>query len=452
MIGIQGGFAMNHNLLFSSEQDVRFGKVLRFILPTYLTSLFNTLYTIVDGIFVSQYVGTNALAAINIVYPIVNILTGIALVFATGGSAKAAISIGADNLDRAGQEFTLSALFSLVIGIVASIVMFLFLPQILLFLGATEPTMPDCKVYAVIWLIGVPVVIGKEFFTYFVRADGSPGYSFFLAVSGGVANIVLDYLLIARFGMGVLGAGLATILGLAISFALGIIYFLRFKKNLHLVRKHLNVTIGLKCAINGSSEFVDQLAIAITTVVFNRTALSFAGENGIAAVSIIMYLQFLFIGVYFGYSMGIAPLLSYSYGNSCYAICRKLEDYSYRFFVMAPPIMYALAFFFAPFMVSFFTQPETDVFSLALSGMRLYGIGYLFTGFNIFTAIRLTAYGKGHLSAVITSLRSFALLILFLYLLPMVWGMTGLWLAMPAAELLTLLVSFYLSSKVSLDK
>lgn len=440
---------MQNLTIFLSEKNIRFGKVLRFILPTYLTSLFNTLYTIVDGIFVSQYVGTNALAAINIVYPIVNILTGIALVFATGGSAMAAISIGGGQNERARQEFTLSMLLSLVVGTIVSITMFLFLPQLLAFLGATEPTMADCRIYAAIWLAGIPVVVGKELFTYFIRADGAPGYSFFLAVAGGVSNIMLDYLLVARMKMGVLGAGLATILGLAISFALGVFYFLRNKKHLCLTRKNLKLGTGLRCAINGCSEFIDQLAIAITTVVFNRTALALAGEDGIAAVSIIMYLQFLFIGVYFGYSMGIAPLLSYAYGNGKEEICKRLERYSYRFFAAAPPVMYALAFFSAPLAVSFFTSPKTEVYFLALSGMRLYGIGYLFSGLNIFTAIRLTAYGKGHFSSIITFLRSFGLLLLFLFLLPIIGGMNGLWLAMPASELLTLFVSLKINSSVS---
>lgn len=440
---------MESKVIYSSVKSVRFGKVLWFILPTYLTSLFNTLYTIVDGIFVSQYVGTNALAAINIVYPIVNILTGIALIFAAGGSAMAAISIGANNEERAGQEFTLCMVLSIGVGTAVSLLMFLFLPELLAFLGATKPTMSDCKVYAVIWLAGIPAVIGKELFTYFIRADGSPGYSFLLAVAGGVTNIVLDYVFIARMGMGVLGAGLATILGLTFSFFLGLLYFLRYKKYLHPVWKNLQLRIGLKCAVNGSSEFIDQLAIAITTIVFNRTALALVGENGIAAVSIIMYLQFLFIGVYFGYSMGIAPLLSYAFGNSDRAICKKLERYSYRFFALAPVLMYALSYISAPLAVSFFASPKTEVYSLALSGMRLYGVGYLFSGLNIFIAIRLTAYGKGHLSSVITFLRSFSLLLLFLFLLPVIWGMKGLWLAMPASELLTLFVSLSINYSVS---
>lgn len=258
-----------------------------------------------------------------------------------------------------------------------------------------------------------------------------------------------NHLLVAQMEMGVLGAGLATILGLAISFALGVFYFLRYKRHLYLTRKNLKLRTGLRCAVNGSSEFIDQLAIAITTVVFNRTALTLAGEDGIAAVSIIMYLQFLFIGVYFGYSMGIAPLLSYAYGNGKEEICKKLERFSYHFFAAAPPIMYALAFFSAPLAVSFFASPKTEVYYLALSGMRLYGIGYLFSGLNIFTAIRLTAYGKGHLSSIITFLRSFALLLLFLFSLPIIWGMKGLWLAMPASELLTLFVSLNMNYKVN---
>ena len=207
----------------------------------------------------------------------------------------------------------------------------------------------------------------------------------------------------------------------------------------------MQLSEGLRCAVNGASECVDQLAIAITTVVFNRTALALAGEDGIAAVSIIMYVQFLFIGIYFGYSMGIAPLLSHGYGQENLTACRKLERYSYRFFAAAPPLLYGLAFLSAPLAVSCFAVHGSVVWRLALNGMRLYGLGYLMAGLNIFTAIRLTAYGRGHLSAVVTVLRSFLLLLTFLLWLPTLWGMTGLWLAMPMAELLTILVSLGLN-------
>ena len=160
-----------------------------------------------------------------------------------------------------------------------------------------------------------------------------------------------------------------------------------------------------------------------------------------------MYLQFLFIGIYFGYASGVSPLLSYAYGNKSDHICKKLGNYARCFFIVAPLILYIVAYCTSPLTVSCFTEPETTVFSLALNGMRLYGIGYLFSGFNIYATIRLTSYGKGHYSAIITLLRSFILLLLFLYFLPNYLQLNGVWLAMPAAEFLTLFVTLYINHK-----
>ncbi|MDO4168294.1 MAG: MATE family efflux transporter [Lachnospiraceae bacterium] len=435
---------MENLTMFETAQEVNFKKVLKFIIPTYLTSFFNTLYTIVDGIFVSSYVGTNALAAINIVYPIVNVLTGIALLFATGGSAMAALYIGAGKRKRANQALSVSILLSMATGMFLALLILLNLSQILRMLGATKVTMEQCKIYSFLWLVGTPAVVGKELFTYFIRVDGSPTYSFFTALAGGVMNIGLDYLLIGHLHMGILGAALATVLGLVLSVLMGIYYFIRRKKRLHFTVRGLSMPMGVKCAFNGVSEFVNQLAIAITTIVFNRTAMIFAGEDGIAAVSIIMYLQFLFLGVYFGYSMGISPLLGYAYGDHKFEICKKLEKYSYRFFTIVPIMIYAITFLLAPFGVSFFAEAGSKVYAIAVSGMRLYGLGFLFSGFNIFVAVRMMAYGKGHLSGTITFLRSFALLLLFLVILPIYWGMNGIWLAVPAAEILTLIVSLWI--------
>lgn len=432
---------MEKLLIFDSVQDVKFGKLLKFIIPTYLTSLFNTVYTIVDGIFVSSYVGTNALASINIVYPIVNVLTGIALAFATGGSAIVALQIGGKRKEEANRLFSVCMLLSILIGCIVSAVLWIKLSDVLIFLGATGPTMRNCRIYAFWWLIGTPVVMGKELLTYFIRVDGSPTYSFLTALSGGVLNIALDYIFIGRMGMGILGAALATILGLFFSFSMGIYYFVRLKNTLQFTIQKLSIKSGFRCMGNGISEFVNQLAIAITTVVFNRTAMVFAGEDGIAAVSIIMYLQFLFLGVYFGYSMGIAPPLGYAYGDRKMDVCRVLEKYARRFFGVAPPVIYGLTFLLAPLCVSFFAEKNSSVYELAVSGMRIYGVGFLFSGINIFAAIRMMAYGKGHFSGVITFLRSFALLLLFLILLPAVYGINGIWLAVPAAEMLTLIVS-----------
>lgn len=437
---------MENTLIFSSANEVRFGKLLRFIVPTYLTSLFNTLYTMVDGIFVSSYVGTNALASINIVYPIVNVLTGIALVFGAGGSALAALLIGAQKRAEANQAFSISVLSSLLLACLVSLAIVSNLLGILSFLGATEVTMKDCRAYALWWLFGTPFVICKELFTYFIRVDGSPTYSFLTALSGGFCNIVLDYILVARYNLGIHGAAAATIIGLLVSTCMGIFYFLFRKKLLTFTVRGLTIPLGVRCMVNGVSEFVDQLAIAITTIVFNRTAMAFAGEDGIAAVSIIMYLQFLVIGIYFGFSMGIAPPLGYAHGEKNHSVCRVLERYAYRFFFGSPLILYGATFLLAPLGVAFFAEYNSPVYTLAVVGMRLYGLGFLFSGINIFSAIRFMAYGKGHLSGIITFLRSFALLLLFLLILPNLWGINGVWLAVPFAEGCTILASILLTS------
>lgn len=185
---------MENVLFFNSEKEVRFGKLLRYIIPTYLTSLFNTVYTIIDGIFVSAYVGTNALAAINIVYPIVNVLTGIALIFATGGSAVAALHIGGNRKNAASRSFSVSVTASILLGSLVSLGVFLNLTGILNLLGATSLTMNDCKIYALWWLLGTPVVIGKELFTYFIRVDGNPAYSFAWRCSKYYTGLYSDWL------------------------------------------------------------------------------------------------------------------------------------------------------------------------------------------------------------------------------------------------------------------
>ena len=287
------------------------GELLRFAAPSIVMMLFLSMYTIVDGFFISRYVGTAALSATNIVYPLIGFFLAVGIMFATGGSAVAALLIGSRREEEANRAFSVSLICSLLLGCGISLLFGLNLSPVLDWLGATPATMADCQTYAIWWLMGAPLVIGKELFTYFIRVDGAPTYSFLTALAGGICNIVLDYLLVARLNMGIQGAAAATILGLLLSFCMGIFYFAARKKIFRFTTRGLTASLASRCMVNGVSECVNQLAIAITTVVFNRTAMVFAGEDGIAAVSIIMYLQFLVIGIYFGFSMGIrtAPWL-----------------------------------------------------------------------------------------------------------------------------------------------
>lgn len=295
------------------------------------------------------------------------------------------------------------------------------MPLILQMLGATSLLMADCKAYIYWWLFGAPIVVGKEMFTYFIRVDGSPTYSFLTALSGGIFNIVFDYIFIGQLHMGITGAALATFLGLLLSFVMGVVYFVTHPNFLHFTFRGLSIKEAFHSMINGTSEFV----------------------NGVAAVSIIMYLQFLCIGIYFGFSMGLSTPLGYAYGDRNFSVCRVLEKYAYRFFAIAPIILYGCTYLLAPIGVCFFASPGSTVFDMAVSGLRLYGLGFLFSGINIFAAIRMMTYGKGYISGMITFLRSFALLLLFLTVLPRFLELNGIWLAVPAAEILTLIVALW---------
>ena len=211
---------------------MRFMKILRYVLPTYLTALFNTLYTIVDGLYVSYFVGPLALAAINIVYPLVNILYGIGLVFALGSSSLAGLAFGENKEHKASQYFIHAIMTVVVMSLIYTIVIILNLNQVIMFLGGSEQTYQYCQIYSYIWLLFAPIVVIKDVFVFFIRVDGGRFYSFFISVMGGICNIVLDYLFIGIFPLGIFGAGIATVLGLFLSVMLGLFYFVRRRKTI----------------------------------------------------------------------------------------------------------------------------------------------------------------------------------------------------------------------------
>ena len=375
---------MEKTLIFRSVDEIRLKKLLRFIIPTYLTSLFTTVYTIVDGIFVSAYVGTNALAAINVVYPLVNILYGIALAFATGGSALAALHIGGKKNDEASRTFSVSMAAAIVIGALVSALILFRLPLILQMLGATSLLMEDCKAYIYWWLFGAPIVVGKEMFTYFIRVDGSPTYSFLTALSGGIFNIVFDYIFIGQLHMGITGAALATFLGLLLSFVMGVVYFVTHPNFLHFTFHGLSIKEAFHSMVNGTSEFVNQLAIAITTVVFNRSALLFAGEDGVAAYGTIMYVSFIFVAIFIGYSIGSAPIISYNYGSGNNKELQNMSKKSLSLISIWAVGLFVLAQVISTPLATIFVGYDHDLFLLTRYGFRIYCITFLINGFNIY--------------------------------------------------------------------
>ena len=420
------------------------GKLLvGFAIPCIISMLVTALYNIVDQVFIGQGIGMLGNAATNIAFPLSTTCTAISLLLGIGCATNYSLHLGAGEKKESEKYAGNGIILMAIMGIFLFLITTIFLTPMLKFFGATPDVLPYAEAYTRITAIGFPFLIANTGMSKLILADGSPNYSMTSMLIGAIVNTILDPVFIFVFKMGMTGAALATFLGLLLSFVMGVVYFVTHPNFLHFTFHGLSIKEAFHSMVNGTSEFVNQLAIAITTVVFNRSALLFAGEDGVAAVSIIMYLQFLCIGIYFGFSMGLSTPLGYAYGDRNFSVCRVLEKYAYRFFAIAPIILYGCTYLLAPIGVRFFASPGSTVFDMAVSGLRLYGLGFLFSGINIFAAIRMMTYGKGYISGMITFLRSFALLLLFLTVLPRFLELNGIWLAVPAAEILTLIVALW---------
>ena len=347
-------------------REFRFFSLLRFAVPTIVMMLVLSFYTVVDGIFVSRFVGSNALSAVNIAMPLVNIVSGIGVMFATGGSAIVAKEMGENQEDRARGHFTLIVISSIVVGILFALVGFLFTGPIVRALGATELLYEDCYIYSYICLLFAPANIVKCLFDYFMVTAGKPQIGLANSVLGGVINIVLDYVFIVPMGMGVAGAAIATGLGQLLPAIVGILYFVFGTNILHFQKPTFEGKMLAHCCVNGASEMVTNLSMGITTFLFNMAMLHYLGENGVAAITIVLYAQFLMVSIFLGFTSGVAPVISFHYGAQNWEQERRIIRYCYTFLIACSIITLALSILFAPFLMGIFSPEGTEVYDLAL--------------------------------------------------------------------------------------
>lgn len=415
--------------------------LLKFAFPTMVMMVFMSLYTIVDGIFVSRFVGSNALSAVNIVYPVLNLLFACGIMLSTGGSAIVARQIGEKREQEARENFSFLAAVSVLIGIVILALGLLFLEPLCRVLGATPVIMEDCKIYLGVLLGFGPLTMLQMFFQVFFVTAGKPGLGLVLTISGGVANMVLDYVLMGPMEMGVLGAALATGFGQAIMAVAGVGYFFWVKGSLHFVKPVFRGQILLQSCGNGSSEMVSNLSTAVVTFLFNITMLNLVGEDGVAAITIVLYGQFLFTSLYLGFSMGVGPVFSFNYGNKNHEQLKRIYKICKWFILLSSIVILGIALVFSEPIVGIFTGEENHTYELAVEGFFLFSFNYLFAGINIFASALFTALSNGKISAIISFCRTFVFIVASIVLLPMIMGITGVWLAVPLAELITLFIS-----------
>lgn len=421
----------------------KISKILKTVTPSILMMVFLSLYTMIDGAFVSNFVNTDALSATNIAYPYVNFLLGISIMLSSGGCALVMKKLGEKKEEEAKKDFTLIILFAFVFSIIISILSLIFVEQILKILQAKGNLYKYAKDY-LIWIIifAMPTIL-KSIVEQFLIAINKPITALFLTFFGGILNIALDYIFIVIFGLGIKGAAIATGLGYAIPAFIGLCFFIKNSNILHFKLPSKNFKLILKSCYNGSSEMITQLSSGIVTFLFNLSMLKYIGEDGVASITIVLYIQFLVTAVFLGYSMGIAPKISFFYGNENKTMTKNIIYFSLKFITILSIIVYLMILIFSKTLVSFFTPPNTNVFNITINGLKLFSISFLIVGFNIFISAMFTAFSNGKISAIVSFFKTLIFESGFIITLPFILNINGLWLSIPIANIFSILLCSY---------
>lgn len=370
----------------------------------------------------------------------VNVAIAISTMLGTGGSTIISKYLGEGKKERAREALTQFVVLALVLSFVLLIISEIFLTPISRFLGASDILLADCRMYLGTAMLFAPACMLQAVFQSFLVTAGRPGLGLALMIGAGISNMVLDYVLIVPCQMGIAGAALATGIGQCIPAVCGLCFFLFTRNELRFCRFTFSAKeIGSAC-YNGSSEMVSQLSNAVITFLLNIVMMSLAGENGVAAITILLYGQFLFNAVYMGFSIGISPIIGFQYGAGNRQKLRNIYKIAFLFVIVSSVLVVAVAVIFSPAIVTIFTK-EQRTWELASVGFRIFAINFLFSGINITSSGFFTALSNGKVSALISFSRTLVFIVISLLILPRIFHITGAWLAIFVAEFLTMIIS-----------
>lgn len=436
---------MNSEDIFKGKLTAK--KFTHFVWPSVLMMVVLALYYTIDSIFVANFVGEEGLAAINIAYPIQGIMWGVVVMLAAGSSALVAIDMGRGDKKEADSKFTFVCIFGLALGCGATLLMFVFMDPVVQILGATELLAKDCALFLNIFVWGCPAAFVGVLFEFFIRVDGKPAFTVFLYIGGGVAHLGLDILLMGPFHMGLAGAAIANVGGLAVTALTGLGYFIFAGTHLNFGKFHVDWKYIGHSFVNGSPELVNESAAGIMVFCYNIIVVGITGETGVAAVAIVLNIHYFFMSVHMGYSVGVTPLISYWYGAGKMDKINRVMRYSRNYMIVSSLTIAGLCLVFAGPLTMIYERPGSELFAMSAEGLRIVSLSLLVVGINIFASNMFTAYGKGLVSVIIAVARGLVFLVVGLFLLSSFMGMTGAWLALPFADILTLGISFFLLRK-----
>lgn len=419
-----------------------YSKLLRFTLPSIVMMIFTSIYGVVDGFFVSNFAGKTAFAAVNLVMPFMMILGGMGFMIGTGGTALVSKVLGEGDRDKANRYFSMMIWLTLLFGGALSVGGVVFMRPVAAFLGATPEMMADCVVYGRITAAFTASFMLQNVFQSFLIAAEKPKLGLAVTVSAGVTNMALDAAFVGALRWGTAGAALATGLSQCVGGLLPLIYFLRPNRSLlRFVRTRLAARPLLRACGNGASELMSNLSSSIVSVIYNFQLLRYLGEDGVSAYGVLMYVQFIFIAVYIGYSIGSAPVVSYHYGAGHSAELKNMLKKSALLTTASGLVLTALAYGLSGPLARLFVGYDAELLALTDHAFRLFSFSFLLAGFNIFASSFFTALNNGVVSAVISFLRTLVFQTSSVLLLPVVLGVDGIWWAITVAELCAFLLS-----------
>ncbi len=432
------------------SEHFTYKKLLRFVLPSIVMMIFTSIYGVVDGLFVSNYVGKTAFAAVNLVMPLLMMLSALGFMMGTGGSAIVAKTLGEGDKERADRYFSMMVYVTLAGGVALTVLGLVFLRPIVTALGAEGEMIGQCLIYGRISLASLTFFMVQNVFQSFFVAAEKPHMGLGVMVAAGVANMVLDYLFIVVLGWGIAGAAAATAAGETVGGIVPLIYFSRKNTSLlQLTKTRIKGKILLKACTNGSSELMTNLSMSLVNMLYNVQLMKLAGEDGVAAYGVIMYVNFIFLATFIGYSIGSAPIVGYHFGARNHNELKNLFQKSMRLIAGWGVLLMLLAFVLSGPLAQFFVGYDTELLAMTSHGLRLYALAFLVSGFNIYGSAFFTALNNGLVSAVISFLRTLVFQMAAVLVLPMLLGLNGIWLAVLVAELLALGVTlqFFIRKK-----
>ena len=426
------------------KNEYTFVKLLKFTIPTMVTLIFTSIYNVVDSLFISNYVGKDAFAAVNFIVPLLMCLGAIGFMFGTGGSALISKTMGEGEKDKPNQLFSLIVYVSLVIGVLLAVLGFFLIRPVSILLGAKGSLLDGSMEYGRIIILSVPAFVLQFEFQSFFSTAGKPRLCLYITILAGITNIILDALFVAILGWGLNGAAFATVISQYIGGGLPLIYFLMPNTSfLKLCKLHFNGKALIKVCTNGSSELLSQISMSFVSMLYNVQLLKYAGADGVAAYGVLMSVGFIFHAIFIGYAVGVTPLIGYQYGakNS-----EELKNLLKKSFILIG--CFAITMFLASLVLSIplsflFVGYDNNLFRMTIQAFSFFSFAFLFSGYAIFGSAFFTALNNGLVSAIISFMRTVVFEVIAVLIFPLIWGINGIWASIVGTEVMAVIMVFF---------